>query len=456
VSSTALAVLSTLVRPVDPLRGPRPLACFDERQPRNGTTRRRDVVALRPGSALHPHARDRSDVGLIVGLLCTGFILALRAVTKAVWPDGSHGHGFLDGQWWMAAILVLGGAVVGVTRKLLHTPFSVNMFAELEEGRVDPSHVGGVVVTGFVSLASGASLGPEAPLATLGGGIGTKVAERSGRDARVETFAGMSAAFGGLLGLPLFATALALELEHPRRIDYYRLILPGLLASAVGTGVFLTATDHTFLGLFDLGPVEFRWWHMAIAVPLGAVGALLAVLCALLVGVMRKVLAPLANHVVLLPVVGGAIMGLVALVLPLTLFSGEHEFGVALAESDELGGWLLLAVALAKLLTLATAMSTGFVGGPIFPMLFAGGTVGLCVHSVFPGVPTAIAVSCVMAATPGAFASVPVSMLVVVLVLVGSGPAAAPAAVAVVVAFSLTYGLGLFPPRPTPDTSRNH
>lgn len=405
-----------------------------------------------------PFARDphyvrtlatAAALGLVVGLLGTAFILALREVTSALWPDISRGHGFLDGEWWMPAILSLAGLVVGLSRKLLHTPTTVSMFAELDEGRVEPTHVAGVVVTGFVSLASGASLGPEAPLASLGGGLGTKVAERQGRDARVEMFAGMSAAFGGLLGLPLFATSLALELEHPHRVDYYRLILPGLLASAVGTGVFLTFTDHTFLGLFDLGPVEFRWWHLAVAVPLGALGALLAILCAFTFGLMRKLVAPLAAHTVLLPVLGGAIMGLVALVFPLTLFSGEHEFSIALTDAEELGGWLLLAVALAKLVTLATAMSTGFVGGPIFPMLFAGGTVGLWVHSVFPSVPTAVAVSCVMAATPGAFASVPISMLVVVLVLVGSGSSAAPAAIAVIVAFSLTYGLGLFPPRPS-------
>jgi len=388
-------------------------------------------------------------LGLVVGALATAFIVGLRHVTGWVWPDASsYGTGFLDGEWWMVLLLAGAGLVVGVTRRLLGTPLAVNLFAELEEGRVDHHHVPAVLVTGFVSLVSGASLGPEAPLATLGGGMGTLAAERSGRDARVESFAGISAAFGGLLGLPLFGTALALEIEHPHRIDYYRLILPGLVASATGTGVFLAASDHTFLGVYDLGPTAFHWWYLAAAVPLGALGAGLAILCALMVGAMRRITAPLAGHTLLLPVVGGVLMGLVALAFPLTLFSGEHELHVALHDAGHLGGWLMLAIALAKLLTLATAMSTGFVGGPIFPLLFAGGMAGLCITAAFPDVPVAIAVSCVMAATPAAFANVPVSMLVIVLVLLGGGVVAAPAAVAVVVAFSLTYGLGLFPPKP--------
>lgn len=388
-------------------------------------------------------------LGLGVGALAMAFLLGLRAVTDALWPEeSSYGSGFFEGEWWMVAVLAVAGLVVGVSRRFLGTPMSVNMFAELEEGRVDYRHVPGVLVTGFVSLVSGASLGPEAPLATLGGGLGTLAAERSGRDARVESFAGISAAFGGLLGLPLFGTLLALELEHPHRIDYYRLILPGLIASAVGTGVFFAATDSSFLGLYDLGPVAFRWWHIAVAVPLGVLGAGLAVLCALMFAVLRRIVTPLAGRTVLLPVMGGAVMGLLAVAFPLTLFSGEHELEVALHEAEQLGGWLLLAIALAKLLAVATALSTGFVGGPIFPMLFAGGTMGLAVHAAFPAVPVAIAVSCVMAATPAAFANVPISMLVIVLVLVGGGVVAVPAAVAVVVAFSLTYGLGLFPPKP--------
>jgi H+/Cl- antiporter ClcA len=391
-------------------------------------------------------------LGLVVGAAATAFIVGLRHVTDWLWPEEStYGTGFFDGEWWMVAVLAGAGLAVGLSRRLLGSPSTINLFTELEEGRVDPHHVPSVLVTGFLSLLSGASLGPEAPLATLGGGLGTYAADRSGRDARVESFAGISAALGGLLGLPLFGTALALELEHPQRIDYYRVILPGLVASAVGTGVFLTATDVSFFGAFDLGAAEFHWWYLLAAVPLGLLGAGAAVLAAVLFGVARRLTAPLAGHPVLLPVLGGAVMGLVAVAFPLTLFSGEHQLVVAVGEAEALGGWLLVAIAVAKLVALVTAMSTGFLGGPIFPMLFAGGAIGLAVHTAFPDVPIAIALSCVMAATPAAFANLPISMLVIVLVLVGGGPVAAPAAIAVVVAFSATYGLGLFPPRAPAD-----
>jgi H+/Cl- antiporter ClcA len=40
-----------------------------------------------------------------------------------------------------------------------------------------------------------------------------------------------------------------------------------------------------------------------------------------------------------------------------------------------------------KLLTFAVSQESGFVGGPIFPSLFVGGTAGVIVHQVIPGVP---------------------------------------------------------------------
>jgi hypothetical protein len=44
----------------------------------------------------------------------------------------------------------------------------------------------------------------------------------------------------------LFGPVLARELEHPHRLDDARMILPWLVASVVGTGVFPVATANAF------------------------------------------------------------------------------------------------------------------------------------------------------------------------------------------------------------------
>jgi hypothetical protein len=66
---------------------------------------------------------------------------------------------------------------------------------------------------------------------------------------------------------------------------------------------------------------------------------------------------------------------------------------------------------IAKMLTIAISLGSGFVGGPVFPSLFIGGTAGVFVHQVTPGIPLGLAVTCLLAAVPGALVSAPFAMV---------------------------------------------
>lgn len=52
------------------------------------------------------------------------------------------------------------------------------------------------------------------------------------------------------------------------------------------------------------------------------------------------------------------------------------------------------------MLTFAVSQGSGFVGGPIFPSLFIGGTAGVIVHQVIPGVPLGLACAAAKPAAP--------------------------------------------------------
>ena len=60
--------------------------------------------------------------------------------------------------------------------------------------------------------------------------------------------------------------------------------------------------------------------------------------------------------------------------------------------------------------TSTVSMGSGFVGGPIFPALFIGGTTGVAVHEAFSSVPLGLAFTCTFAAVPGALVSAPFAM----------------------------------------------
>ena len=78
----------------------------------------------------------------------------------------------------------------------------------------------------------------------------------------------------------------------------------------------------------------------------------------------------------------------------------------------------------------------------IFPALFIGGTAGVFVHQLIPGVPLGFAFTCVFAAVPGALVSAPFSVvLLAAFVSQVGGFQTAPVLIAVVTAYLTMEGV---------------
>ena len=139
---------------------------------------------------------------------------------------------------------------------------------------------------------------------------------------------------------------------------------------------------------------------------------------------------------------GGAIFGLVGVALPLTMFTGSAQLGTVLADAGTLGVGLLVALILGKMLTFGVSQASGFVGGPIFPALFIGGTAGVLVHQVIPGVPLGLAFTCLLAAVPGSMIAAPFTMVLLAGFMTEVGALqTAPILIAVITAFLAMEGV---------------
>ena len=76
------------------------------------------------------------------------------------------------------------------------------------------------------------------------------------------------------------------------------------------------------------------------------------------------------------------------------MFTGSAELGTVLSDAGTLGVGLLVALLIGKMLTFGVSQASGFVGGPIFPALFIGGTAGVLVHQMIPGMPLGLTFIC--------------------------------------------------------------
>lgn len=386
-------------------------------------------------------------LGLTMGFVALFYLGAVDWLVELIWGDDPEDTGLWSGEAWWIALVGGMGLLVGLLRKYLRIDEAPpGLFDELAARRVDPKPIPREVLLSFVCLVSGASVGPEASLGAMGGGLGTWISDRRKLSAgarQATVFGGMGGAFGGLFTSPFLATALVIEGAVPTAATMSTTIVATLLASTLGFAVVYAVAGEVFLNVYDVMPYDFSNWDLLVAVGLGVFGAFLAVIVGVGGKLTRQALTRFDRHPIPLAVAGGLALGVIAFAIPVTRFSGSDNLEVVLLNASEYGAALLFLVVAAKIVAFIITYGTGFIGGPIFPLIFIGGTAGVAVNQWIPDIPQGLAVACLLAAVPGAIARIPFTLggIAALSLTLGGPEQAAPAFVAVCTSYVLVTGL---------------
>jgi H+/Cl- antiporter ClcA len=357
--------------------------------------------------------------------------------------------------WWPVPLAVLAGLIVAYAVQRLpggggHVPAH-----GLSTDPVLPSALAGIMLATIATIGLGLVLGPEAPLIALGSGLGLIAVRLLRRDAPPElgTLMGACGTFSALALIfdsPLIASVVLIEAIGLGGAQLRMVLIPGLLAAAIGSLVSIGMGSFTGLSTsaYAIGAVslpsfarpdlvDFLW-----TVPLGAA---IAAGSWLIFRIARGTEPLLARRpYVMLPLGGAVVAGLAIAFGELTdksakevLFDGQDALGglVSGAASWSLGALALLFV----LKGLAWAISlAGFRGGPTFPAMFLGAAAGVAA-SHLPGFELTPAVAIGLGAGVAAVLRLPLSGIVLAVVLTGSsGPGATPLVIVGVIAAYLT------------------
>jgi len=384
--------------------------------------------------------------GVVIAFAALIFVGLMKAGTNA-WFTLPKTPGWGTGHLWWVAVTAGAGLLVGVLRHVFRFPDKVpGTIQEMREAHVEPSNVLQKVAISLVSLAGGASLGPEAAVGGMGGGLGTWVSKRAKLNddlSAANTLSGMSAGFGALLTAPYLATLLVTEVGRPNTRRLMDVLIAGLLSSSVAFAVFYPIAGDSFVGIYHLVPYTYHDWQLAAAIPIGLLAGVLALVTVVAIGLCMKLLGGLLKQSLVRALVGGILFGLIGVVLPLTLFTGDAQLKTVIDQGPILGAGLLVAVVFAKIITFAISQATGFIGGPFFVALFIGGTAGTALHLLIPGLPEALCVTAMMAAMPGALVAAPFSLLLLTVLVTQIGTLeTAPVAIAVLTAYLAVSGSG--------------
>jgi H+/Cl- antiporter ClcA len=319
-------------------------------------------------------------------------------------------------------------------------------------GRITPRYLPSILLEAFITLWSGAAVGPEGPLVFLSGGFGTFIADRlkiEKDDVPLLAYSAIAGAFGGFFGSPVVGALGAYEYMFIKELDFYRHVIPGLVAAAAGYTVYFALLHTSLLGIFSFPNYATpHIYDLGSAVLVGVIAGVVGILFKVIFGVMHLVFAPLSKRPVVRAIVGGVVIGLIGSFLPLTLYSGQDQLLQIIHNPAAYSVGLLLLFVVVKALLTSTSFASGFDGGPIFPLLFMGGTLGLAISQVLTFIPQGVAVSAGMAGL--ACAGFPIPLTVTLLLgLLGGQPDLLPMiAIGAVTGFMVSKVLTPLLPKP--------
>ena len=354
-----------------------------------------------------------------------------------------------SGPWWLVILMTVAGFVVGLIHKWSSAK-QINVFDAIKDGEIDSKAVPSSLLVSFISLITGFSLGPEVPTGMLAGGLSNWISKRremNSKKTKLNVISGISGAYAGLFSSPVVVLLMLLETDHRQSISYYGTLLIAGLAATIGFAFFYALNGMSLsplLGLLSPPAYDLRVWDLGVGIALGILAVPVALFFVILTKIFSRIVSPLNNKPIVRGTLGGLILGLLAFIFPITIGLGTTQMPIITQQAAEIGVVLLIVFALVKMVALSGALNFGFIGGPIFPLLFIGTTIGSAVHLIFPQIPIGLALGCMIVAVPAAIVPIPLAMAALGIVIIGVPFIdALPVFLAALVSFAITHGLGL-------------
>ena len=335
-------------------------------------------------------------MGAFVGILTWTFLGIVNVGTHFIWHTLKD---FFNIKYWTLIVASIGGILVGITQKHFGE-YPKYMDQTLEEfkknKRVEYKSLKNSIINSLTILFFGASVGPEAALSGIAGGIitfvGDKMKERFKKKNVVNQYSdelieySMQVSAGLVFRAPLFGIyTLSEKSSENRHIIKKIKVIIYTVTTIAGFLVFvlLSKFDNrpSFIvkfGQSNIGLKEIIWF-----IPLIIIAMLLAYIYKMYALGLHRILKPIENKKILKGIIGGLGIGILGTVFPWTLFSGEHGLRELVVEWNNISAYMLILLSLVKLLLTEICLSTGHRGGHIFPLIFSGSCLAYGVSKLF-------------------------------------------------------------------------
>jgi H+/Cl- antiporter ClcA len=355
-------------------------------------------------------------LGIVCGLFASIYWIILAKLIQVL--DSINGLSLLF-------VMPLAGLLIGLVIMWLGNPGEIGLIIDnihMKQGKLAARENPSMILSSLISIASGGSAGPEAPMVQVTGSVGTWFADRfqlKGEALRSLSIAGMASGFTVLFGAPLGGTFFALEiLHHHHVVEYYEAILPAIVASCASYVIFAGITQ------LGIGPI----WHFpqynidsvddfAQAMLYGVVGAAVGWFFIIVFRKCEQLFERLHGPIYLRAILAGLGLAILAVWFPLTRYFGEHQLEEIVEGNFTVT--FLLGLAVAKILAICITVTGGWRGGIIIPLFFTGACLGKAIAVIHPELNAALVMICLMASLNVTVTRTPISTTLLLSKLTG-------------------------------------
>lgn len=360
-------------------------------------------------------------LGSIVGAIIWAFLRIMNLGIEFIWDFIPSK---IDFPLYTILVCAVGGLLIGLWKKKFGDypeELGTVLGKVKKTGRYPYNNIFSTIISALLPLISGASIGPEAGLTGVIAGLCSWVGDKLKlyfKEVKELTQIGMSATLGSIFHSPLFGFIEPIESDKDVVLPKTSKIVLYFTAILSSFGVFLLL-GKLFggrAGLESLVTDKVDLWQYLYAIPLAAIGILAGYLYFLFKKLTFSLEQKFKKYTIIRGAVGGLLLGISGTILPLTMFSGEHQMSEVMSEAETIGAVMLIVIAVVKLLLTNICIDSGLKGGHFFPIIFCGISIG-CAMSLILGIDIVFSASIVTTALVGHTLKKPLATVLLLMIV---------------------------------------
>jgi CIC family chloride channel protein len=316
-------------------------------------------------------------VGVCSGLAAVALSRALVAMLAWLTPYRQYGWAFLLPAAGAALSSLFLNKIVreGAGHGVPEVIYSVSRYGGLLRLRSSFSRL----ISSFLTIGSGGSAGPEAPVVMSGSAIGSNIARLfnlNDRQRVVLVGCGAAGAISAIFNAPIAGMIFSMEVILGEWAAAN--LIPIAIAAVAGTQVshFLQGKQIPFAHRqFDIAPMD-----ILACIGLALFTAAASILLTRTIRAVHHRADRLQLPAWLKAAIGGCAVGLIGLQMPMVLGEGYHAIEKMIAGHFTGGIAIVFLAVLAKILATSLTLGSGGSGGIFAPCLVIGSFAGLTYH----------------------------------------------------------------------------